>query len=748
MMCMDLGLCYHPRPAGDRAQNPPAPPGVDKMGAGLILMSRLAAGLITLAFIAAACGGGSSGPPEAPKTPEETAERFLSLWKEGKYSDMYDLISTESQARIEREKFTGRYDAIRDEARIADLDYQLGVKTPAATGGTQLPFSVTFHTTFFGDVKEENSIPLVKEQVPLPPSGEAATPKTREEWRITWSPSLIFAELDDRSLVHFFTRVPRRGSIFDRNGKPLALDAELPVVGIVPDRLTDKEAVIARLTQALALPEAEVRAQVQTTLPSYYFIPIKTLAYGTPPEEVQKFRDLVDLGVVVREETQRVYPYGSAAAHVLGYMTEVTEAQLKDLAGRGFAAGDKIGAFGLEGAMNDTLAGERGGLLATITPEGTTARTIAEKRSTPGKDIQLALDIGVQQKAEAELGERVGSIVVMDPRDNSVLALASFPRFDPNAFIRGLTAEQFNGLSNDPRRPFLDRPLLATYPPGSTFKVVTMAAGLEHGGYSTSSTIHCSPVWAGLGEQFKKNNWQSVDRGYLTPAEGLMASCNPVFFEMAKSLDEIDENLLPQAARLFGFGQPTGIGLDEAAGVVPDPVWKKANVGEDWFRGDAVNMGVGQGYMLVTPLQIANMYSAISSSGSLRKPLLIKKIIESASGATRDLIAETVNPLPASPGTLEAIRYGLSLVTQSPSGTSYEAWAGSSVDAAGKSGTAEDIAFGANHVFFVAYANRDAPAIVALAALETGESGSREAAPMVRHILEAYLGGALAAASP
>ena len=708
-------------------------------------MRRLAACLLALAFFAAACGGGSPGQPEAPKTPEQTAERFLSLWKEGKYADMYDLVSSQAAAKamIDRRKFVERYEAITDEARITGIDYRLG---PVASGEeTNLPFSVTFHTGFFGDIRQDNRMTLVRESAPQPaPSGTVA--KTREEWRVEWAPSLIFKELDGRSLVHFFTRVPRRGTIFDRNGKPLAVDAELSVVGIVPDRLSDKEAVIARLTPALGLPEAEVRADVQTTLPSYYFIPIKTLPYGTPPEEVQKFRDMVDLGVVVREETQRIYPYGSAAAHALGYMTEVTAEQLQDLAGKGFAPGDKIGAFGLEGAMNDTLAGERGGVLATITPEGTTARTIAEKRSVPGKDIQLALDIEVQKKAEAELGERVGSIVVMNPRDNSVLALASFPRFDPNAFIKGLTAEQFNSLSNDPRRPFLDRPLLATYPPGSTFKVVTMAAGLERGGYSTSSTIHCSPVWAGLGEQFKKSNWQNVDRGFLTPAEGLMASCNPVFYEMAKSLDEIDENLLPQVARLFGFGQPAGIGLDEAAGVVPAPAWKQANMGEDWFRGDAVNMGVGQGFLLATPLQITNMYSAISFSGVRRQPLLVKKIIEPASGATRDFIAETVNPLPASPGTLEAIRHGLSLVTQSPSGTSYEAWLGSSVDAAGKSGTAEDIAFGANHVFFVAYANRGDPSIVALAALETGESGSREAAPMVRHILESYLGGSLTSA--
>lgn len=707
---------------------------------------RLFIVLVALVVVATACGGGSRAT-KPPATAEETVERFLTLWKQRKYTEMYDFISSEARGKIERQKFIGRYEAIADQAKITDIDFQL--KPRPTSQAIEVPYSITIHAGFFGDVKQENMMSLVREDVPQPTSAGDEKPQTRQEWRVRWKPSLVFTELDDRSLVHFFTKVPRRGGIYDRNGKELAVDAALPVVGIVPERIADKEAVIARLTPALGLSDAEVRAQVETTLPSYYFIPVKTLPYGTPPEEVQKFRDMVDLGVVVRDETRRVYPNGSAAAHVLGYMTEVTDEQLKELAPKGFGPGDKIGAFGLEGELNDALSGERGGLLATVTPEGSIGQTIAQKPSKSGKDVHLAIDIAVQKKAEAELGERVGSIVVMDPRDNSILALAAFPRFDPNAFYRGLTKAEFDSLSNDARQPFLNRPLLATYPPGSTFKVVTMAAGLERGGFSTGSTIHCSPVWTGLGEQFAKNNWQTTDRGYLTPAEGLMASCNPVFYEMAKSLDEIDEKALPAVAKAFGYGSPTGInGLKEAAGTVPDPKWKQENIGEPWYRGDAVNMGIGQGFVSVTPLQIANAYSAISSSGVLRKPLLVRKISELGGALSQDFQAEQINPLPVSTSTLDAIREGLGLVIHSAGGTSYGAWAGSSVDAAGKSGTAEDIAFGANHVFFMAYANRGDPSILALAALETGESGSREAAPMVRHILEAYLGGALVSVRP
>ena len=222
-----------------------------------------------------------------------------------------------------------------------------------------------------------------------------------------------------------------------------------------------------------------------------------------------------------------------------------------------------------------------------------------------------------------------------------------------------------------------------------------------------------------------------------------MASCNPVFFDLAKRLDEIDENAFPDFIREFGYGSPTGIGIEEAAGLVPDPQWKLDTVGEYWFRGDAVNMAIGQGFMLATPIQLINAYSAIADTGVLRKPLLVWRIGEPSAGggiAVQQFEAEEVRPLPVSQETLDSIRHGLYLVTQTAGGTSYQAWLGTPLDVAGKSGTAEDLAEGSDHVFFVAYANRGAPSLVALGVLETGQSGSAEVAPMLRRILEAYVG--------
>ena len=690
--------------------------------------------------VIACSGGGDPGVTAAPTTPHQTAERWLQLWKDGKYDDMYQLISLNAAAKISQKDFVDRYTAIFDEAKLTGFDYEIRTSAEQAV---KIDFAVTFHSPFFADFPEVNTIPLVKDGTPGSGSPSPSGSPPSNAWKVDWTPSLFFKEINGADLVHFFTKVPRRGTIYDRSGTALAIDADLPVVGIVPDLVTDKEAVISALTQALAMSDADVRAQVNTTLPSYYFIPVKTLPYGTPDDQIQKFRDMVSLGVVVQEKTTRLYTNGDSLAHVLGYMTEVSPDQLKTLAAQGVQAGDLIGAGGLEGKYNDQLSGKRGGLLATVTPEGTIDQTIAQKSAVASEDIWLTINEAVQKKAEAQLGQRAGAIIVMDPRDNSVLAMASFPRFDPNAFIRGLTTAEANALFNDPKQPFLNRAVLAEYPPGSTFKPVTLAAALEKAGYTPDSEFPCPPVWTGLGEKYAQKNWQTYDRGYLTPSEGLMASCDPVFYQMGKTLDETGEHIFPDFIRQFGYGSPTGIGIEEASGNVPDPEWKQANVGEAWFTGDAVNMAIGQGFLTATPIQIANFYSAISLTANLRSPLLIWKIAQQNNVAAQEFSAKEIHQLPVQQTTVDAIRYGMYLVTQSTGGTSYNAWHGSSIDAAGKSRTAEDLVQGSDHVFFVAYANRSDPTIVAVGSLEEGQSGSAEVAPMLRSVMESYIAGGL-----
>jgi len=682
--------------------------------------------LATLAFTACAQEEETPPSPTPPPSASDVAEEFLGLWQEGHYSQMYDLLASSAQAEISRQDFVDRYQAIAEEATISGISYEF--EPSPDPEASELPFSVTISTDFFGDVVQSNTMELVKE-------GEGED----QHWAILWSPSLIFRELSGASLVHSFVDVPQRGAIYDRHGRPLALDGQVHVVGAVPGLTKDKEALISTLAEKLDMAEEKIREKIGADVPSYYFIPLKTLPYGTPDEVIQPLSQIE--GVVVRTDLQRAYPEGDLAGHTLGYLMEVSAEQLEDLAGEGYGPGDMVGAAGLEAYYQEELAGQRGGTLAIVTPEGTISHVLGKRETKPGKDIHLTIDIDVQREAEAALGDREGSIVVMDPIDNSILAIASHPTINPNDFIGGLSVEAFQQLASDPREPFMHRAVLSTTAPGSTFKVVTMAAGLEKGGYTATSTLPCSPMWYGLGPNYPMPNWQAVDRGLLTLGQGLMASCNTVFYEVALTLDGIDPEILPSFAAAFGFGKPSGVnGLNEAQGVAPGPDWKQEQVGEPWYSGDSVNMGIGQGYLLVTPLQLANMYSAIARSGILRTPLLVQRITSADGVVAQEFSVAEINPLPVSQATLEAIRGGLALVIADPGGTAYTTFLGSSVAAAGKSGTAEDIIL-QDHVFFVAYAPRDDPRAVVLVALDEGHSGSLEAGPMVRRVLEAYLAG-------
>jgi len=687
----------------------------------------LAAALLLL-FAALACQArGEAVPPSKPPPsagPSQVAQAFLSLWQAGRYEEMYDLISREAQARISRKDFADLHRRLLDEALATSLTIEAGERE-----GDAFPFRLVLRSSFFGDIELQGRLPLVQEE---------------GRWQVAWQPSVLVPGMDYGDTVRLFVKDARRGTIYDRKGRPLAMDAPVPVVGIVPSLVHDPEATAAALARALGLSVADVRQRMEADVPDYYFVPIAYLPYDTSEEALEPLYRLIDLGVVVRREVRRVYPYGDSAAHVLGYLREVTPEELEGLKGQGYRPGDLVGAAGIEGVFQDELAGQKGGTLAVVTPDGQVKTVVARKEPRPGLDVHLTIDIDIQRLAEATLGQELGAVIVMDPRDNSVLALASYPRFDPNDFVRGLSSQEAQALLTDPKEPFLNRPLMATYPTGSVFKVVTMAAGLERGGYTPDSRLPCPPVWYGLGPAYPKRNWQSVDRGLLTLAQGLMASCNPVFYQIGLTLDRIDPHILPDFARAFGFGAPTGIGLPEAAGLVPDPEWKEEALGEPWYAGDTVNLSIGQGFLLATPMQIANAYSAIAADGVLRRPLLVHKITDQEGRVVKEFQAEVIGRLPISPTTLAAIREGLRLVTQDPGGTTYAVFAGTGLDVVGKSGQAEDLAFGYDHVFFVAYGPRTAPTYLVLSALERGISSARQAAPIVRDVFLGLLKGSLA----
>ena len=698
---------------------------------------RMAIGCTLLVGLALLSSCSKSQPKRAPATATpapsahaaDVAHQFFTLWQEGKYAAMYPLLSAASQQQISQQKFVSRYAGIADEATITAT--KVDFPEPDQRDASHYPFSVTYTTSLFGPLSQDNTLPLVHEG---------------NTWRVQWSPELIFKELTGNQLIHLERDVPKRGSILDRNGKPLATDGTVPTIGTSkmlmqsPQSVPNPSATVATLSQKLGIPATEIQAKINDpNTPADYFIPLKTLPYNSPPDLRAQLEQTP--GVLIQDTERRIYPQGTLAAQTIGYVAPITAEELAKLRADGYEEGDFVGQTGLEASFESTLAGKPEAHLQVVTPDGQVQAELAHKDGAPAQDVVTSLDIATQQAAEAALGTRAGSVVAIDPRDNSLLALASIPSFDPNAFVAGLSDQELQQLQNNPDHPFLDRPLLATYPPGSTFKVVTAAAGLDYGGFTPASTLPCTPVWYGLGQDNPKKNWTTDDNEPLTIAQGLMRSCDPVFYQIGLTLDHRDPNILPAEAAGFGVGKPTGInGLQEASGIDPSPQWKQQTQHAAWFSGDSVNMSIGQGYVLMTPLQIANMFSAIASDGNLRSPLLVLQTRPAGSQgpATQQFEAKSLGKLPASPTALSVIHQGMTLVVQDPRGTAYSVFAGSGLDAAGKSGTAEDVGK-QNNVLFAAYAPRTAPRAVVLTVFDRGELGSAEAGPITRDVLQSIL---------
>lgn len=331
------------------------------------------------------------------------------------------------------------------------------------------------------------------------------------------------------------------------------------------------------------------------------------------------------------------------------------------------------------------------------------------------------------------MGSQAGSVVMLNVQDNSVLALASYPRFDPNLFITGISGADWKKLNDDPLHPFQNRPVASSYPIGSVFKPVTMAAGLEKGGFTADSPFDCNGHWDGLGSGKVLGDWLPQGHGHLTLFQGLFQSCDIVFYELGKKLDSIDPKILPQYARGWGYGQPTGlVGLEEASGQVPDPDWKQANQKDAWYLGDSVNLAIGQGFFLATPLQVANAYSALARGGALMTPVLVSK------QGDLGLQAQPKGNISATPATQNLIRQAMKAVVSDPKGTATYAFQGEKFSIAAKTGSAE--AQGPDsHAWFASFAPAEQPQVAMVVMVESKGLGSEVAAPVARKILDGYL---------
>lgn len=658
-------------------------------------------------------------PTPVPPPPERIAQDYFDAWTRADYASMYQLLSSAAQLRVNDNQLASRYSQAH---AVATVQFVRTTLKSALRDGDRVTvdYHLEWDTVLFGTLTADHSLTLV-----LDPS--------RNQWGVDWNDGLIWPALEGGNIFTVQYSIPRRANIYDVDGKGLAVEGKIVTVGVVPGQIVDQPALIAQLSPILGLSADVIAAQIAGARPDWY-VPLANISFDVS----QAHREiLMQPGIELRDKAAR--EYRGAAAHVIGYTGFIGAEEVEAWKARGYRGDEFIGKSGIEQWGEAILAGTHGATLSAITPGGQLIATVAERPAAPSRSIYLTIERDFQTQVEDILGERTGAIVVLDPKSGRVLAMTAYPRFDPNELLRPSI------VASDALTPtvvsFFNRAAQGAYPPGSTFKPVTMAAGLEVGGYQPTSQFFDPGYWDGLGVAFRKFNWKEGGDGQIDLVTGLSASNNTVFYEVGKTVELIDSFALPDMARAFGLGRTTGItGVLEVPGVIPDPDWKLANQNEVWTAGDGVNMAIGQGFVLATPLQMANMYAAIANGGTLYRPQIVDRIGSVNEPPEEVWQPEETGQLPVSPDHLDAIRAGLRGVINAPKGTAGFVFRGFPIAVAGKTGTAEAGDGGEPHAWFAAFApaSREDSEIVVVVFLENGGQGSYRAAPLARNVFEAY----------
>jgi penicillin-binding protein 2 len=559
-------------------------------------------------------------------------------------------------------------------------------------------------------------------------------------WRVEGSGDLIWPGLGEANSLYMEHQIPARANIYDRNGLALAAEGTIVSVGVVPGQIQDEQAVLAALSLVTGLSPEEVQTRYANH-PAEWWTPIADV----PAQVSVDHADLLlnTAGIEAREKEGRTFWGGGVAPHAVGWVAPVPAEEVEAYRARGYRGDEWVGVAGLEAWGEPYLAGRHGGTLYIINSTGQVLTVLAQRDAVPSRAIYATFDRVFQQQVQEILGDRKGAIVVLDVDTGAVLALASGPSFDPNIFVGPASGAERSAVLSNPARPLINRVTQGTYPCGSVFKIVTIAAALESGGMTPETSFWCPGYWDGLGSNYRKGCWKTDGHGNIILKDALTASCDVTFYAVGQSLDGLDPTILPTFARGFGLGAPAGLQeIPETAGLMPDPAWKEATYGEGWWVGDSVNLAIGQGYLLVTPLQVARMMAAVANGGTLYRPYLVERITAAGEDYPEVIFQpEATGTLPISPEHLAVIRDALAGVTTSPIGTASHRFRGMSVPVAGKTGTAE--APGAEslpHAWFAAYAPADNPEIALVVMAENAGEGSQIAAPMTRQVVEAYYG--------
>lgn len=550
---------------------------------------------------------------------------------------------------------------------------------------------------------------------------------------------------------------PNRGLIFDRNGRILAENYSAYTLEITRAQMASVEQTLAELAQLIEITPGQLRRFRRLLAESHEFetVPLKSRLSDEEVAILAANRYRLP-GVEVKARLFRNYQAGPGMAHVVGFIGRINDADLQRLREDGreqnYKGSVHIGKTGLEQSYEALLHGRTGFDQMETDASGRAVRMLSRIPPVPGKDLRLHLDLDLQAVAEHAFGDYLGGLVALDPNTGGVLALVSKPGFDPNLFIDGIDPETWKFLNESPERPMVNRVLRGIYPPGSTIKPFMALAGLELGVRKPSDSIVDPGYFSLPNSRHQFRDWKRGGHGIVDLRRSISQSCDTYYYRLAVDLgiDRMHDYLAQ-----FGLGKKTGIDLDgESTGLLPSREWKQRRYKKPWYPGETVIAGIGQGYHLTTPLQLAASTAMLANGGKRIEPRLVEAVRDPLTHAWQPIPGRAGGQVAINPKHLDVVREGMMDVMR-PGGTAAKSAAGAPYTIAGKTGTAQVVGIkqGArydasrlarqhrDHALFIAYAPTENPAVVVAVMVENGGSGSGTAAPIARAVFDYYLTG-------
>ncbi len=542
---------------------------------------------------------------------------------------------------------------------------------------------------------------------------------------------------------------PLRGQIFDRNGYLLVDNRPAFDLQVIPKDAEPIRETAEKLAELLPMTAQEIQDAIGSGRGPFGYRAVllqKDIGRDLMGQLLSRRYDLP--GIVIQTSPRRNYIDDRVASHMIGYLGEISPLELKSKQYPKKRGGDMVGRYGVEKTFESELTGNPGKQIVQVSATGQVMKVLGTEPAEPGHQVYLTIDRDLQREAERLLENQTGAVAAVDPANGDVLVLASSPTFDQNTFVNGITSELWNELIHDPERPMHNKAVQGEYPPASKYKIITAMAALEEGIITEHTTVFCPGHYQFGNRSYRC--WKLVGHGHMNVYDAMAESCDVFFYHVGK---QIGVDRLAWYAMACGLGSETGIDLNhEGKGLVPTAAWKKRRFGVPWQPGETLNISIGQGYNLTTPLQMAVVMAGVANGGAIYRPQLLKSIRTVEGVVSVEPTPEVVARMPASEKTLAVIREGLRRVVNHRKGTAYNYVRSPDVVMLGKTGTAQVVSRKSDeeqpeklnrkhlsHAWFIGSAPYDAPKIAVSVIIEHGEHGSSGAGPVAKAIMIAYL---------